>query len=127
MEYQNRQYLIQNKLTGHICPSSLHDVWTKTEWYTSASSPCIFYNHVLDKKINKKKKNIDTITLHTIKEAGLDAAAVSTLQSLRGQEASANCNGSQAAYTFTFLHLNAEQNQDIKTAINNFNISRCSN
>jgi hypothetical protein len=43
------------------------------------------------------------------------------VQSLWGQEASA------AAYTFMFLHLNAEQNQDIKTAIHNFNICRSSN
>ena len=71
--------------------------------------------------MNVKFKNIDTITLHTIREAGTDTAAISTVQSLWGQEASA------AAYTFTFLHLNAEQNQDIKTAIHNFNICRSSN
>ena len=29
--------------------------------------------------------------------------------------------------THLFLHLNAEQNPDIKTAINNFNICRSSN
>jgi len=85
-----------------------------------------FITTYLIKKHKYTKKNIDTITLHTIKEAGLDAAVISTLQSLWGQVASANCNGSQAAYTFMFLHLNAEQNPDIKTAINNFNICRSS-
>lgn len=85
------------------------------------------YNHVLDKKHKYTNKNTDAITLNTIKEAGLDAAAISTLQSLWSQEASAKWNRSQAAYTFMLLHLNAEQNQDINTAINHFNMYRNSN
>lgn len=84
-------------------------------------------DYLLGRKHKYTKKNNDTITLNTIKEVGLDAAAINTLQSLREQEARAKCKGRQTTYTFMSLQQNAEQNHDINTAINHVHMCQSSN